>query len=754
MCGSFVVGFYYCKNQVAENEGQHAYKEIERIAIVNLDTGVVVQGEKQIYSSQLLNFASDYAFVGLNEAKQGIETDAYAAYIVIPTDFSECIESVNGTPVQASIEYILNPRLNDENRLLVQERLNTFKELLNSNTAYVYLNSVLREFHAVQDSSNTIMAHDQTDLNNILSINPEDIFNMIEFSEMQVTDNKIKDVTLTEYISTNTQQVDNIFAEIDSGIQKGQVGYQKVEEQYSEVSSGIANVQNILSAYDSLKDANGNNIYQTGLDNLEKAIDEYNDNVDTGEEMGVETLKNGLGEICSDYTKDVLKEAQKTADEKLERIQEQNGEIISEQIEVWQQQQSEYYDEAQTYMNNQIEYYNKYLEKQRVAIKSGINYKIMQDSGVLINKIKKIEDDEFSVEYVCDLIAASSSKTAEDLKMIVEVNDIKEIRISDSRATLPNLSADLIVLPTVEKLYVETVDSEETDNATTAETVGEETDTTEKTTTEATICIDVDKDIDIENSVSKYVVNKEDDIRELLRQAKAEVDIEKTEIVEIINTQIIGEIEKENQKDLNNYTHNSQSLLVTMQAYSNNITSFDPYDYISIENITKYENALSQNIKTMENSMNTKNAEYFEYINTLTQNTNENIDTLQKDMQTANAASKKKLNEVITELKTDKETISTEDDEILGAFANKLPYTRMGSLEYTEMQKFMVSPVGVVYENEENEKADRSTLDDIQLEYQWIAMVVIGLLLTMVATGMTMKLIQSRKELKLLENEE
>ena len=66
-------------------------KQIDRIAIVNLDEGIEIGNSRISYSGQLLKSVADYVYVGLNEAKAGLNADMYAAYIIIPADFSECI---------------------------------------------------------------------------------------------------------------------------------------------------------------------------------------------------------------------------------------------------------------------------------------------------------------------------------------------------------------------------------------------------------------------------------------------------------------------------------------------------------------------------------------------------------------------------------------------------------------------------------------------------------------------------------------
>ena len=125
-------------------------------------------------------------------------------------------------------------------------------------------------------------------------------------------------------------------------------------------------------------------------------------------------------------------------------------------------------------------------------------------------------------------------------------------------------------------------------------------------------------------------------------------------------------------------------------------------------------------------------------------------------MQKANDASKKKLYSVISKLKEGKESISEEDNRILGDFAEKLAYTRIGTLEYTEMYKFMANPIDVSGRADKKEMVNTDAIDDtdkLQLNYRWMLVVALLILMFVIIVRMLVKVIQERKELKAIENE-
>lgn len=739
MC-SFTAGFYYCKEMSIHGDNEPVQSDIERIAIVNLDEGIQLDGEKILYSSKLLNFTSDYVYVGLGEAKTGIEADMYAAYIMIPSNFSECIASINNTPQQVKIEYVINSGLTDQNRLEVEKRLFTFKELVNSNAAYIYLNSVLSEFHSVQDSAVTIMEHDKTDLENIQDINPDDIFNMIDFSELKETDNHIENVDLTQYLNKNTTETAGIFSELDKGMKAGQQRYQEILNDYKTVSTEIENVKNTVSDYNPLLDEKGNVVYQTGLNNLNKAIDEYNENVKVEEEKAVEALKNDIMEVSKEYIDEVLNEVQKKTDVKLTDIQNRNKDIVNDKVNTWSEEQHEYYIGLEDHINEGIFEYREEYRRQGdklcdTVIEAGqdIANEINKSSGKTINKDTAIGLLDIYTFKCVGLIGAAYD---EDI--------IKDIAFADyDECSMPDFENDAIVLPEVEQLHIEQEETEEPEE----ESISEDDWETGQ------ISIDIDEEIDIENDLSKFAAKKQEDIEDIVKTIKSDIQVSKSDITNILDSQIIDVIEDNNESGKESYNTAAKKLINSIQSYDDKVSKFNIYDYIKKQDITKHQTELTKNINALGNAMNTKNVEYLKFVNKLYENANLNITTLQGDMQKANNASKKKLYSVITALKENKESISEEDNQILGAFAEKLAYTRIGTLEYTEMYKFMANPVNVSGRDDKKEMVNTDDTDELQLDYRWMLVVALLILMFVIIVRMLVKVIQERKDLKAIENE-
>lgn len=798
--GSYIAGFYYCKQQVIKGNNRIVEKDIDRIAVVNLDEGINSKNGKLVYSNQFLKYTKNYNNIGLNEAQKGIEDDRYAAYIIIPSNFSYCIESINSTPQKVKVEYIINPNLTDKNRLDVEKELGEFKEILSSNAACVYLSSILNEFHNVQDSASVIMEHDDKDLNNIQNILPDEIFMMIDFSEIKECENKIENVDLTSYINENSTEVENITSTIDNGLATAEKEYQKINQQYyKDVSLKMTDLKDIISDYNPLKDDDGNDVYQDGVDNLDNLIDEHNSKVGLENDIDIEGIKKTIYDVAKENVTEVLDETQQNADKQLKGIQDKNIRIIKEEKTDFNNKTLEFYNKYNGNIEGKISEYTK--SSQAINEEIGKSFDLLNTIRDKRKEIDKSEKNNYTKEEVLNYIEQIANGNFEEIKKEIESDEsdnfdktklykyidfieVKNIEILKEQVTalrtsattgfdsirklsedkIPQLTDADFMLPEVKEIYIkpndednggaaDTSDNEIVETEATNDVTEEVIDSTEEIKEEK-VSIDVADNIDIEKKINESVQKQDEYIQNFASEVNGEYEISQIDIKDIIHEQIVGKIEEENEKRQLKYSVTKEEFETKVDEYDIQITGFNPFKYIKKEDIKKHKVALSGNITALEKAMNNKNAEYLKFVNQVYQTANENISILQKDMQTANDTSKKKLNDVITKLKKDKKTISEEDDEILESFSKKLAYSRLGSLENTKVYKFIASPIESLSKIEgkktsENEKNE--TL--LQLNYKWIILRAVALVLVIITFNLIVKIIKIRKDLKELNNE-
>ena len=82
-----------------------------------------------------------------------------------------------------------------------------------------------------------------------------------------------------------------------------------------------------------------------------------------------------------------------------------------------------------------------------------------------------------------------------------------------------------------------------------------------------------------------------------------------------------------------------------------------------------------------------------EYVRDVYEATRADLDTMQDNVVQAKEDSDQAVEKGLEELKQIKHSNSVENQEILLDFSKKLPYTRLGSLEYRQAYEFMANPL-------------------------------------------------------------
>ena len=266
------LGLYWgIMNERKEQEaGANQWETVERVAVVNLDEGSDIDGEKINYGSELGVYPNDN-FVGasLEEARAGIYNGTYGAYIVIPPTFSKSVESINDFPQKAEMSYAMNPNLSDATRLIVTDEVSLYMKNLNDTLSYVYVTSIMEEFHDVQDGSKTILEHDIEDLNNILAIVPSELSEDIEYTELEKTEYEWEFLDLSEYSEKNSRYIENIDAYYEEVNGKLVATYKEVTDESIKASEDYKNVLSQFENFNPIEDDSGNNILEEGFQKLE-----------------------------------------------------------------------------------------------------------------------------------------------------------------------------------------------------------------------------------------------------------------------------------------------------------------------------------------------------------------------------------------------------------------------------------------------------------------------------------------------------
>lgn len=281
---SSLLGCFWAGSETERQVSKREKSEFEiarSIAVVNLDEGVQLEDGLINFSESIVKFPNkNFETVSLEIAKNGLEQGRYAAYIVIPSDFSMMMDSINGQLHKNQLVFCMNSRLTDETRDLVNQDITAFKELLNFNASYVYVSAILEEFHDVQDDSKVVLSNDVKDYNKIQSIIAEDLLYEPEYPEYEAVENKIEPIFLEDIFESNENAKKEIVKSVELDLDKGKKDFEKVKKNERVVASVVDKTMKSMDDYNPIYTVSDNLVCQEGVNHLYQEIDGFNFKVD------------------------------------------------------------------------------------------------------------------------------------------------------------------------------------------------------------------------------------------------------------------------------------------------------------------------------------------------------------------------------------------------------------------------------------------------------------------------------------------
>jgi len=178
---SFIAGQLFGANSQAEH--QEAFSQAQSvmqttIAVINSDTGIIVDNERQNFSAAIIDtLGDDFVLVSPAMAHTGLASGQYGAIVTFPANVSERILSFNAdSPEQVRLEFQVNPNLLEHDFIETYSRIMDLQMSINTTLAYTYVSSIFGQFHAAQDQIANIFQNDLAHLEAL------DIVNMEEFT--------------------------------------------------------------------------------------------------------------------------------------------------------------------------------------------------------------------------------------------------------------------------------------------------------------------------------------------------------------------------------------------------------------------------------------------------------------------------------------------------------------------------------------------------------------------------------------------
>lgn len=710
----------------------------DKIAIVNLDNGTTVKEEKINYATKLLvDLNENFLFTGLEDARTGYAQGIYAGYLVIPATFSESIVSLNDTPVRAEITYAINDNLREDVKEQVIYDVINLVSKLNDDVSYMYLHSVMDEFHDAQDEADIVMDNDIEEKNAINAIEANDLVALIPVTEITEIEYNIEPVDISEYISTNVELTAEVGIKYNEYLQASEVDHQKINEEALLLMSEMGNMDTIISSIDLVHDAEGNSIYQTGQEELDGLFTEHNEVLMTKQEelqTNVLTTYEEIQQYLYEYQR--AKEAYQKENE-----QKYLNTLVAleELFEKYQNSYSVISQEELAELEAEIAAQNAQIEALQTTLS--------ELQTVTVNVASEGENDETEEEN--DGEDSSEEETySESTIQVFSMDEIPEI---------PSVS-----MPETEQIELSALQQEMqvvlADNYYIFEGYLLDENGVVKKDEEG-------NSIPITSLLDKYNVDLTDEKikKEVLEEQVGEIEpMEISAVTQIVNEKILTPIQEKvtqiTTAIMDQYAIEKEQL----GTFNESVMEYNPLKYIDHEEIQKITQSMYDNGSAMTKAVYETDIQQMEYVAEVYEATRNDLANLQESIVQAKEDSDLAVAEGLLELQQIKNTNSDENQRIMYDFSEKLPYTRLGSLEYTQAYEFMTNPVGTVETEEGNNenlhKEDSVTLEsesvdvkeDRKKDYQIIGMILLGMICVIIV-GSTIKYHFHKKEDEIFE---
>ena len=136
------------------------------IAVVNGDSGIMVNGGLYNYSAAIINtLGDDFVLVSPAMAQTGFANGVYAAVVTFPSNVSARVLSFNAMePERVQLEFQINPNLPEQDYLETFMAITELQLAINTTLASTYVSSILQQFHYAQDQVHNIFQNNLADL--------------------------------------------------------------------------------------------------------------------------------------------------------------------------------------------------------------------------------------------------------------------------------------------------------------------------------------------------------------------------------------------------------------------------------------------------------------------------------------------------------------------------------------------------------------------------------------------------------------
>lgn len=330
--GSFYLGSIY--NSPKENNQQEVITQ-NLIAVVNADEGVYIDGKKVNYAADFMDFPNtNFASTGLMDARDGVENGRYAAYVILPNNFSQAVTSINTKPEKASVVYKVADNLRSDVKEDILQDIRDFTTGLSTNISYIYVTSIINEFHGAQDGAETVLKNDEKELKEINDIDSQLLISDFLFPEVKREKWEVETVNFAQHFEKLNGTVTQINNDYETYLANGKLAFYELDKDRNIVQTIVLNLTDTLGTIDIEYKYDADNtsvsenqvVYADGITHLRQFEKDRTDSLTT--------TKNELGEIIiGDDTMTDLVDVSRSISENQIRLENKIKNIAAHQLD-------------------------------------------------------------------------------------------------------------------------------------------------------------------------------------------------------------------------------------------------------------------------------------------------------------------------------------------------------------------------------------------------------------------------------------
>ena len=188
-----------------------------------------------------------------------------------------------------------------------------------------------------------------------------------------------------------------------------------------------------------------------------------------------------------------------------------------------------------------------------------------------------------------------------------------------------------------------------------------------------------------------YIEQENNYITDMIQGLENTKELNITDVQQLVKDEYIIPITKNANNAKQIFAQRNEEEKNSISSYNESLAGFAPV--INPEFITENIAGLTENNTSLQKELTENSTASMEYVNKVYQSTEENIGNLQKTITDTKENSDQAVADGLSEAKNVKAETSRANQNILKDFSEKLPYTRLGSAEYTQAYQFIVKPV-------------------------------------------------------------